>query len=189
MRWQRLALTVTIAGIALGWNETAYAVGRIVDQHGIRAHHYAAKTMGYYVDFLARPTQYFGHSYVQIGTIDHKGRSHPAATAGFYPKSVKSVFGAPGFVTATSADLGSKHSVRYRLAVSRRTFKKTSALIGQLTHTWDRYDLVGHNCNHLIGSVAGHIGLAVPGEYADLPENYVRAMASSNGGRIRASWR
>ena len=146
-------------------------------------------TSGYYVDFLARPTQYFGHSYIQIGSVDRDGRGHPAATVGFYPKTVKTVFNAPGFVGATARDLKAKPSVRYRVAVSERTYRKTAAMFGALPRAWRRYDLVGRNCNHMVGHVAGRLGLAVPGEPSDLPESYVRAMQAANGGRSRASWR
>lgn len=178
-----------LATAILAFSGDVSLAARTVHRSAVKAQGSHAAASGYYVEFLARPSQYFGHSYVQVGRIDRAATARTTATVGFYPKSVKSVFDAPGTVTATPSDLRATPSVRYRVAVSERTFRKTVALVNKLPDTWQRYDLVGRNCNHLVGRIARQIGLGDPGGYADLPENYVRSMRAANGGRTRASWR
>lgn len=143
----------------------------------------------YYVDFLARQAGIVGHSFIQVGRLDARGGRHPAITAGLYPADPNRVFDAPGKVTALPADLKADPRVRYRVLVSERTYRKTPALMNSLPGNWKRYDLVQHNCNSMVASVARHLGLAAPGDTADIPVNYVRALAALNGGRERASWR
>lgn len=185
MNWQSLLLAIALLVVGVA---PAHAARTWSAQH---SHSKPRLTVqpNYYVEFLARPSQYFGHSYVRIGSISPSGASHPAATAGFYPKQPKTVFNAPGIITATRTDVRAKPSARYRLAVSERTFHKVSKLLAALPKTWTRYDLVGHNCNHLIALVARQIGLSTPTDYADLPINYVHALQAGNTGRTRASWR
>lgn len=146
---------------------------------------------GYYVEFRARPTGYFGHSYVQVGRLGKDGHRLPATTAGLYPdpKRAHSIFDAPGAIGYTDPDIRSQPSIKYRLSVSKQTYRQAEAFIVQMSRTPQRYDLIGHNCNHLTGHVARRLGLTDPGEHADTPANYVRALEQQNGGRSRASWR
>jgi hypothetical protein len=148
-----------------------------------------AQTPAYLIEFAARPTQAFGHSYVRLVSVGRDGREHVDETAGFYPASAKQVFDTRGIVTATKADLTSRPSVSYRVAVSAKTYAAASSYVRRLSQTWKRYDLTGQNCNHMIGDVARTVGLTSPGDYDDLPENYVRSLRAQNGGRERASWR
>jgi len=188
MHWHRILRIAAVAGL-LACSTVFTATARPTH---ISPHHAARQSLaatGYYVDFLARPSQYVGHSYIQTGTIDLRGTAHTVATAGFYPKSAKAYFDAPGIVMATPADLRSSPSVRYRVAVSERTFRKTTNLLHQLPATWTHYDLFGRNCNHMVARVARQIGLDAPGDFTDLPENYVRKLQAMNGGRTRASRR
>lgn len=99
------------------------------------------------------------------------------------------MFDTPGIVTATALDIKSEPSVGYRLAVSPQTYVKAASYIARLPQTWTRYDLAGHNCNHMLGAIATGLGLVVPTDYDDLPENYVRSLKSQNGDRERASWK
>jgi hypothetical protein len=151
----------------------------------------AAKSSTHFVEFLARPSQYFGHSYVQIGTIGANGKARANRTVGFYPAGnyTKDVFGVRGSVTATAPDLRSVSTARYRLAVSRATYVQAVAYVDRLPQTWRRYDLLDRNCNHMVGAIAQGVGLNAPGDHLDTPENYVRALKAQNGGRERASWR
>ena len=167
----RMALGLVVLAVAVGSDAQA-----------------ARRDSGYYVDFRARPTQAFGHSYVEVGQAGRDGRSRPSVTAGLYPKSPSAVFGARGTVTRTSADLKTTPTVSYRLAVSRETYRQAEAYLARMPKG-QRYDLIGENCNHLVGRVASKLGLSDPGDHADLPENYVRSLRSQNGGRARASWR
>jgi hypothetical protein len=169
----RLIRLVTLVALALIAADMAQAAGR---------------DTGYYVEFRARPSQAFGHSYVQVGRDDGTGRSRPTLTAGLYPKSSKAVFDTVGKVTRTAPDLRSQPTVAYKVAVSRETYRTTGAYLARTANN-QRYDLIGENCNHLVGRVAAKLGLADPGDHADLPENYVRSLRSRNGGRERASWR
>jgi hypothetical protein len=154
-----------------------------------RPAHATAAVRHYYVDFLARTSGPVGHSYIRLGALDARGGAHPTVTAGFYAADLAHVWDAPGVVKATARDLREVPAARYRVAVGERTYRRMQALLERLHGSWHQYDLVGHNCNHMVGLVAGHLGLAVPGEYADLPVNYVRALAAANGGRTHGSWR
>jgi len=188
MKWYYLTLIVAAAGFVYSGAD-AQASRRASVESRVAAHRAAGAGRDYYIEFLARPSQYFGHSYVRLGRIDGSGKAHAGVTAGYYPVNADAAFGGPSLVTATRDDLHAKPSVRYRVAVSGRTYRKTSAMIARLPLTWRRYDLVSRNCNHLVGAIAGKIGLSVPGDYADVPESYVRALHAANAGRERASWR
>lgn len=177
--WRQLMLVVSVSfGVLPGLVAAGPAWARSRPAH--------SKSGTYSIEFLARPSAYFGHSYVRLSP--HDGRSKPS-TIGFYPKNVKAVFNAPGTAGATRADLRSKPTVIYRVDVTRDTYRKAQRYVAGMPRKWTVYDLTSRNCNHLAGDVARHLGLAVPGDYADLPENYVRSLQSLNGGRTRASWR
>jgi hypothetical protein len=145
----------------------------------------------YFVEFLARPTQAFGHSFVRFGVTDKAGHDSTTSTLGFYPvdKTGNAVFDTPGVISHRKRDLASQSTVKYRLLVSKSSYLKTLRTTQLMEKSWVRYDLIGHNCNHLVGQIARVLGLNDPGEYADTPENYVRALKGQNGGRERATWR
>lgn len=75
------------------------------------------------------------------------------------------------------------------MLASKSSYLKTLRATQQMKKAWVRYDLIGHNCNHLVGQIAHGLGLNDPAEYADTPENYVRALKAQNGWREWASWR
>ena len=145
----------------------------------------------YFVEFLARPSQAFGHSFVRLGVIDEQSRERTTKIAGFYPvdKTGQNVFNAPGIVTSRPADKASQSTAKYRVLVSENSYLSAMKEAQKIKKTWVRYDLVGHNCNHLVGAIARNLGLAAPSDYADLPENYVHALQARNAGRERASWK
>jgi hypothetical protein len=145
----------------------------------------------YFVEFLARPTGAFGHSFVRLGMTDKTGHVTTTNTLGFYPvdKTGNAVFDAPGVLTHRKLDLASQSTVKYRVLVIKSSYLKTLRATELMKKAWVRYDLIGHNCNHLVGQIARGLGLNDPAEYADTPENYVRALKAQNGGRERASWR
>ncbi|MEQ1696523.1 MAG: hypothetical protein ABL901_11845 [Hyphomicrobiaceae bacterium] len=151
---------------------------------------HTARADGYFVEFLARPSEFFGHAYVRLGTNSAK-RETTTAIAGLYPdpKRAKTVFAAPGTVGYTAPDQSVRPTARYRLAVSKQTYDKTKSYLAGLPKTKKRYDLFEENCNHFADDVAGRLGLKVPGDPNDLPDNNVRTMKSLNDGRARASWR
>lgn len=149
-----------------------------------------AKADTYFIEFLARPTENFGHAYVRLGSAKGK-RETATAIAGLYPdpKRAKSVFDAPGATGYTAPDLTERPTARYRVAVSRRTHDKAKRYMASLRQTHTRYDLFTENCNHVTADLADRLGLKTAGEPNDLPGNNVNAMKTLNGGRGRASWR
>ena len=110
---------------------------------------------------------------------------------GFYPvdKTGAAVFNSPGVITNRKFDRASRSTVKYRIVVSKSSYLEAMHATKIMKKSWVRYDLVDHNCNHMIGQIARGLGLKDPGEYADTPENYVRALKAQNGGRERGSWR
>lgn len=183
-------LVAAMAALTVGADTGSAATGRA-------RHHAGASGMAqaggegsrYYVDFVARPAGVVGHSFIQVGTLDAQGGRRAVITAGLYPANPNEIFDAPGKVTALPADLKPYPVVRYRVLVSDRTYRKTLALMKSLPGSWRRYDLMQRNCNNMVADVARHLGLATPGDTADIPVNYVHSLAALNGGRERASWR
>ena len=187
---ERIKLRVMVAALAVLCvaADAGLATASTV-RHRVAVHRAGVEGRSYYVDFLARPAGYVGHSFVQAGALDAHGGRHPAMTVGLYPANPDRIFDAPGKVTALALDLKPDPGVRYRVLVSERTYLKMLALMKILPDTWRRYDLVQNNCNNMVADVARHLGLVAPGDTADLPTNYVRSLAEVNGGRTRASWR
>lgn len=150
----------------------------------------AARADAYFVEFVARPSEFFGHAFVRLGSTGRKGDTS-TVIAGLYPdpKRAKSVFNDAGIVGYTAPDLHERASARYRVAVSKQTYDQSKRYLADLPKTRRRYDLFGENCNHLVADIADKLGLKVVGEPNDLPDNNVRAMQSLNEGRARASWR
>ena len=145
----------------------------------------------YFVEFMARPTKAFGHSFVSLGFAGKSHQYKTTKTLGFYPTDTAghAIFDSPGVVTHRKLDRASLSTVRYRVLVSQSSYLKAMHATKLMERSWVRYDLIDNNCNHMIGQIARELGLKDPGEYADTPENYVRAMKAINGGRERASWR
>jgi hypothetical protein len=144
----------------------------------------------YFVEFMARPTEAFGHSFVSLGMVGKFHQDKTTKTLGFYPvdKTGTAVFNSPGVITNRKLDRASQSTVKYRVLVSKTSYLKAMRATQLMKKSWVRYDLISHNCNHMIGQTARGLGLKDPGDYADTPENYVRALKAQNGGRERGSW-
>ena len=191
MRVRWLSVLVLVAAMVIGPTAAAASVDLVGGQDRVQAPRIvdaSAAVAAHFVEFAARSSTTFGHSYVQIGTIGSSGVSRRSVVFGFYPRTgaddaLSVLSGTPGAIGFTRRDLAEAPSVRYRVTITAPDHHRLIGAVGHWRQTWRHFDLVRRNCNHLTGHVARGLGLAVPADAAQSPEAFVRELEALNDGR------
>lgn len=151
---------------------------------------------GYFIEFLARPTQYVAdHAFIQLGTIGPGGAAHVNEVVGFYPRDFPrinfstSLFNAPGVIMRLPEDSSRHATARYRLMVDAVTYRKALTHAARMRRTWTRYDLFTRNCNAVFFEFAARLGLHIRHDMLAQPGNIIADIREAHGGGVLRVWR
>jgi len=156
----------------------------------------ASTGTGFYIDFLARPTEYaVDHAFVQIGRTALDGRDLSSTTIAFFPAGYPDIrlttplFRTFGNIRSVPEDRPPNASARFRVWVDERVYGKALAHGAWMRRRWRHYDLITRNCNSVLFEYADRLGLNVPKWQIEGSSNLVRAMGDSNPPRLRRAWK
>jgi hypothetical protein len=145
-----------------------------------------------YLEFRARTDDEFGHAYIVLKLVDRSGKVQCTGVFGFEPAAgapsgIFTLLGAPGTVGFTDDDLTAKPAERYRIRISRQTYRNIVRAVEDMHHSWTVYQLLFMNCNTFAGEIATLAGLHVPISTAALSVDYIRQLRDLNsGGGVRS---
>jgi hypothetical protein len=119
----------------------------------------------YFIDFRARPSSYFGHTYIVYGRLDTDGRVAELHYAGLIPEgnAWEGLFvPIEGTVRQYKDDTKYLPTAIYRRRLSAVEYQQVSARVRRLRASEHRWHAIFQNCNSFAIDIAAVLGLGRP---------------------------
>ncbi len=150
----------------------------------------------YFVEFRSRSALSYGHTFLVHGKLNAKGEVGQVTAkqvAGLHPFTESSVPWMIGHLIPVVSETGASDgdtedeyiTARYRVLLTEAEYAKASAYIAEHKKNSPLWHAVLYNCNAWVGSVAKFMELKTPASTMLYPEDYIKELASLNGGQMR----
>jgi hypothetical protein len=151
------------------------------------------KAGGYYVEFRSRYAASYGHTFLIHGRLNAKGdigEIAPEMVAGLHPATESPVPWMIGHVMPVISETGASDgdteekyvSARFRVNLSEPEYRKVAAFIEERQRNSPLWHAVLYNCNAWVGDVARFMGLEVPANTLQFPQEFITALRDMNPG-------
>jgi hypothetical protein len=150
----------------------------------------------YFIEFRARSAASYGHMYVLYGRVNSHDEIVTSRIAGLHPAgdanncfncslfnwTIGHLVPVPSETGASDGDLEEKYvTARYRVWLTAAEFKKVDAYIRKLQADNPTWNALFNNCVEFGRSIAGFMGLKMPGFVWLEPKDFVDGLREENG--------
>ena len=150
--WLGPSASAAVVGLGVLW-----AAGTVAAAEPVRG-----AAPGYFIEFRARPSAYFGHTFIVYGRVDGSGRTVERHHAGFVPGDdflMALILPVRGTVGPDRDDWALQSTATYRRRLSAIEYRRVAATVGLLRATHQRWHFFFFNCNDFAIEIAEALNL------------------------------
>jgi len=142
----------------------------------------------YFVEFRARTAASYGHAFLFHGKLGPDGHFARVEVAGHHPAGDSGAVYMMGHVLPVAAETGASYgdldeqfmTARFCVTMNEAEYARVLAYIRQQQASSPLWNAMTFNCTAWTGTIARFMGLKVPANHLQVPEDYINEMHRLN---------